>query len=195
MSKDTRYLPALAVRWEENCGGGGYVHLIARPCLIDTTKHQPPGYAIDPTPDTPYGQLEWPAFGFEEYGWMKDLRVHSQGNNSDQPRKLYGWDLEYRPFEVKLSDARIMCKTLERLTKAIEKIEQEWGYTNDLPEFVLRVAKAMKVKYVLFENNYERKERSGYRYQVREPGKEAKYTLEDMVRTWVEAGQPADASA
>jgi hypothetical protein len=174
-------LPVMTVQWDQLAGCYDYVHLAGRFRLLDTHKRD--------SSDTIYGALEYPSTYREAQAWMCDLVIWSQGHNTDQPRKLYGWEPQYRVSTVNLREAERYAKTLRLIDRGLDRLKDEWGHPESYADYLLRVAKVLKVKYMAFKNTPERKERSGYEYQIRDVGYEARYSLDQMIRDWVEAGE------
>jgi hypothetical protein len=89
--------------------------------------------------------------------FVDDLAVHSQitlRNFSDgapcADLKPYGIELRFKPYMVDRNDARNMANTFDKIEKKLEQYNEEFGYCNDdLPGYILRVAKALGIKKFL----------------------------------------------
>ena len=173
-----RYTLALKVEWDKQTAysSGGYVHLIGTPVLLDKSDRT--------NNETLYGDIAWHYYGDDK--WMESLQLHSQGVDSDRPRKLYAWSIRYRDlYSVELQQAELMAKTLKRLEAGMDKLYAQWGACDAYSDYLLRAAKVMKVACCLFpRRNYDGLD---YKYRVTDVGRDAKYAIDSMIRDWSEA--------
>lgn len=182
-SKRSPY-PVMKVYWEQLYGCDGYVHLVGRPCLINPERHD--------SQDTMYGAFDYPWEHDENWGWMRDFAVWSQGENNGEPRRLYAIEPRYGGIHsADYRDIQRMHKAMTKLHKGLDKLEQEWGYAKGFPEMILRVCKVMKIQYIAVKKSPAAEERSGIQYHCYEVGKDAANAIEYLVREWVEAGKVA----
>lgn len=59
---------------------------------------------------------------------LADLQISCQGNNDDQPRNMYGWDIVYRDvFDVDLRRSERMVWLLKRIHQHLERFDAKEG--------------------------------------------------------------------
>jgi len=76
--------------------------------------------------------------------WLDGLQVNSQGNNRDEPRNLYGFDVTYRDvFSIDRRRAEHMAKTLATVEKRMDRVYAQFGSAATIGAYVARVAHAI----------------------------------------------------
>ena len=78
-----------------------------------------------------------------------NLELHAQRNvdrkEKENDPKFYAFHIQYTDvFSVNLGYAETLVKTLRKINRAMEKINENWGYTDDLGTYALRFAKTIK---------------------------------------------------
>lgn len=184
--EDTHLEPVILVDWDKNNCGWGYVHLQGHFRVLDTTKHD--------SRDTIYGEMGYLSIYQQWQAELADLRIHSQGNNKDQPRHLYGITCQWTGRDIELREAERAYKVLKRIDQGLDKINQEWGYYQSFAEYVIRVAKVLKIKWIAVRRTPAAAESTGYTYRLCDVGKEARHALDWMVAEWIKAGEPQAAA-
>jgi hypothetical protein len=88
--------------------------------------------------------------------YVEDLFINSQitkrsiSGEFPEEFKPYGVELRFKPFVVDASSARKMADTFDKIGKKLSQYDEEFGYCNDdLPAYILRVAKALNIKKFL----------------------------------------------
>lgn len=81
---------------------------------------------------------------------LDDLEVSCQYDEKS-PEKLYAFSVEYRSYSVNLDWARVIVKTLEKIEKAMQKLETEWGQPADYGAWVIRVMRVLGIEKVMYQ--------------------------------------------
>jgi hypothetical protein len=135
-----------------------YHHMIATACLVNTD-------AMRPEFGCPKGEVDYPWSHDENFGWMDGFRVNSQINSDERKSGFYGMDCEYRDvYSIGIRKAESMAKWLKKIDKSLEKQQAELGYCRTCAEYIWRVAKACGCKFIVFKNDTERFQRTGWAY-------------------------------
>lgn len=105
-----------------------------------------------------------------DYGYaddhFNDFAVSAYINKDDA--RIYGMFAEYRePFSVDLKRAEGMVKHLRKVTRGMDKLNENDGYVNenDYATYLLRVARIIGIKSFYVRNDREARERSGERWR------------------------------
>lgn len=119
---------------------------------------------------TPTGESSWAPSPFE------DLQVHAQlttyKQRVDRPF-FYGYGYSYRGmYDVDLRRAEVMVKTLRQIGKRMEKLEQTFGYPQDLGAFMTHLTRAI---------GSDASHPFGYAAEARRPG----HTYDDSSWRWL----------
>jgi hypothetical protein len=79
-----------------------------------------------------------------------DLQVTAQidGYQGKHQADFYGRHLGYSSFRVELADAERMVKTLRRLHKRLDALDEKFGTATDMAAFVGRVTDALGAKAI-----------------------------------------------
>jgi hypothetical protein len=163
----------------------GYVHFYARPMGLDTSPE------MRERRNCAEGYLD-KICSLGAWGGMRHLRVWSQGSNGDTPRYLYAQELQFRDlYALDTSELAGMHKVANSIEAYLERERQRDGYPDSFGRFVGRVARALKVKYIAFENTNKA---GGYHYRLRDIGEAINY-INHAVEQWVRAGVNEDAAA
>lgn len=76
--------------------------------------------------------------------YLQDLFITSQGHQSRDERKFYGFAVEYRNVHiVNARDARAMASTLTTIEKRMQKLEEKFGHPASFGAYCARVAEAI----------------------------------------------------
>ena len=98
---------------------------------------------------------------FEPALYLADLQLSCQYHVEDGGvSELYGYRLEYKPYNVELEDAEKMVKTLRKINKKMEGYRQEWGNPQNFGDYAMRFLKAIGAGGVLRQTSRGRG--SGY---------------------------------
>lgn len=155
-------LLALSVRLDIDHGYCSTAHIIAVPVLVDTDVHNKPGNGCAD------GEITYGSSYTEDEAWMQDFQCRCQANTearADGRREFYAWECQYREkFSVELRDAQRMVKVLTKIEKSLEKQAEADGRATCFAEYCFRVAKSLGCKFIVFKNNTERFNGSGYAY-------------------------------
>ncbi len=93
---------------------------------------------------------------------LADLCLSAQ---CDRSGDIYGYRAEYRDvYAVDLARADEMTKTLRRISRGLDKMTAELGYTESFSAFVARVAKILKIQTYGYEASPRAREVSGNRW-------------------------------
>jgi hypothetical protein len=92
--------------------------------------------------------ISWSPYG-DDYPELADLTVRAWAGVDWEG--TYGWEVSYLgPYDVDLAHAEAMVRTLRRITRRLEALDgrpgQDYTPARSFPEYVLRVAKWLKVK-------------------------------------------------
>lgn len=159
----------------------GYVHFYAYPILLDTSKRD--------SHDCYEGTIEY----ISSWGDLKSLYrfyVWSQGQDTDQPRKLYAIEVNYRDLHVlDAQEIAVMHKQMKAVQTSLDKQQKEDGYADSFGRYVGRVAKALKAKYILMEYA-KQPSANGYKFRVLEVG-EGINAINNEVHQWENAAELA----
>jgi hypothetical protein len=145
----------------DNDRGGDYAHIKAH-VVREAVKDR-----INPdTGSKQYNDGE-NATGYRNCKWssdknnalyVEDLFINSQITKRSitgtevpaNEMKPYGVELRFKPYVVDASNARKMSDTFDKIGKKMEQYDEEFGYCNEnLPAYILRVAKALGIKKFL----------------------------------------------
>ena len=84
---------------------------------------------------------------------LNDFACTSQGNDADEPRRLYGFEIEYRNvFTVDRREAERMAKTLRTIDARMDKVIERFGRPTTFGAYLLRVANAIGATRFIFQN-------------------------------------------
>ncbi len=90
----------------------------------------------------------------DEGDYMSSLTIRSQYGTDKGYETAYGWSVEYKDeINVDLPKARAMVKTLGKIERGLKRCAEKWGYINDFPTYVIRIANIMKVAGILVRNS------------------------------------------
>lgn len=114
----------------------GYFKVVGRVCMWDDDRHK----------------VVWPDHQSEYDGLM----VNSTSSRDLSSSPSYGWDVEYRDvYTVDLRRAEMMVRVLRRASKAIDRLNDQFGYAATFGAYVLRAAKALGVKRFMLPSIHE----------------------------------------
>lgn len=86
-------------------------------------------------------------------GGLHNLRISCQGNVEQRDRGVYAWETEYYEASyIDLPRVRAMAKTLETIDRGMKRMAKEWGDPSTYGQYVLRVAKAIGAKELIFQS-------------------------------------------
>jgi hypothetical protein len=75
---------------------------------------------------------------------LEDLRVRSQGNESDRSRSLYGWEvIGHDVYTVDLPKAEALVKTLRTIHARMTRLDEKLGRPTTYGAYLARVAAAI----------------------------------------------------
>lgn len=112
---------------------------------------------------------------------LHGLMVVSQLDNTSHG--AYGWDLEFRAYRIRYSDAERALKAFKRIRSKMGQIEGVFGPPDSYGEFVTRVAAALGIKR-FFITRREGQTWSQGDYQIVDPTG-ARYRIDSWEREWV----------
>lgn len=97
---------------------------------------------------------------------------------------VFGWDVGYdRPFFLTAWMAAAFAKHLAKIERRLEKLGNQFGHPTGFPDYVLRVAQAIKVKGFLLETSHSA---SGIltdsEWRILTPIQAREYLEEDAIR-------------
>lgn len=101
--------------------------------------------------------VSWERLGDAEntQGCLEKLRISCQGNAEQRGRGVYAWEVEYDEVRwLRLQQAKAIVKTLETIDRKMAKAEREWGPPATYGQFVLRVAKAIGAKEMIWQTKH-----------------------------------------
>jgi hypothetical protein len=122
----------------------GFYHCHARPVIIGPTLWEMRYADQQKEPhNVPADRIR--GFGQDDEGtalYLEHFMITSQGD--EQPnteRRLYGWEMEYREvFSVTAYRAERMAKTLDTITRRMQKTAQTFGAPSTFGSYLARVA-------------------------------------------------------
>jgi hypothetical protein len=136
------------------------------------------------------GEVDGPGWSSEQWGEYRDLEIYSQGVDTDTPRRLYGWEVQFeRRSFIRLHEAEEMTRTLRRIERSLEKQKQSYGYPHTFGQFCGRVAIAIGATRFLFQ--HEEPSPDGYVYDVTDLA-HGIGRIDQMVEEWVKEGETAE---
>ncbi|WP_067481775.1 hypothetical protein [Actinomadura hibisca] len=115
-----------------------------------------------------------PLFGFNEpYADYADLHISSY---IVEPLEgsAYGDTISFRPYQVELGRAEPMVKTLRRINRGLERLDQQLGRSPDFATSLIRVAHV--IGCATFAEYFEELRADGSHYRWMDP---------DSVRWWI----------
>lgn len=178
----------------------GYFHVHGSPVIIGPTRQDRldfdryqstlPGPKTIRNPRNDYGRLTNGLY-------LADLRVNSQGNDSDGYRKLYGFDVTYRDvFEVDYEKATRMAKTLTMIRKRLGALDDKFGRPTTYGQFMARVAAAITATKLVFRAEDGRR---GWSYDDSNfkilDISDGVYQIDHMVTEWAAENKPTEETA
>lgn len=118
---------------------------------------------------------------------LGSLRIDSQGRDVDQPRHLYGFDVEYKDvYSVDLRRAEQMAKTLKTIETKTAALEQKYGRPGSFGAYVARIGNAIGADAIVFidakDNGWHNK--NGHRLYNLGDGAAR---IDGIVRAWIDA--------
>jgi hypothetical protein len=114
------------------------------------------------------------------------LTIISQGNNDDNPRHLYGWDLRYRDVGyVDRQRADSMSKTLGTLARKLDQYNRDFGRPATFGAYLARVARAIGAKTFVFPNAGPRYHEEYRRVEIGS----GVWMVDQLVQQWIDAGK------
>ena len=128
----------------------GYFHLRAK--LANIHPHNSETKAYD---NCQYGGVTYGDFAPDSFSAVSELlgklEVYSQGNNDDETRHLYGWQVRMCDiFSLDTDDAKIAFDILTTIDKRVAKEEEKYGRVTSYGQYVGRVARALGCDFILF---------------------------------------------
>lgn len=101
---------------------------------------------VGQTPNGPEWHGASSYFGDQPY--LDSLQVRCQGDNGDTAahRRLYGFEVEYRPFSVDLLRAEAMVKTLRHVERVLQRCADRFGRVDSFADYAVRVAMALGIR-------------------------------------------------
>jgi hypothetical protein len=119
--------------------------------------------------------------------YLDSFRVNSQGNNDDDTRHLYAWEIEYRDvYSIDARKARKMADTLATVEKRMAKVEEKYGRPMTFGAYLLRVADAIGASRFVIPAKVRGS--SDYRYRehsIRDLASGASM-IDGIIRTWID---------
>lgn len=89
------------------------------------------------------GELLNPQSSWDPGYEIADLTVRAQMHPNGAG--FYGYRAEYKPFCVDLAKAESMTRVLRRIGKRMTELDGRFGYVQDLPTFMGRLAEALAI--------------------------------------------------
>ena len=119
--------------------------------------------------------------------YVRDLMLTSQGHKESP--KLYGFGFRYEQVHsVERRDAEIMGKTLKTLERKMDKLHENFGYTESFAEHILRFAQVIKAVRIVFRTPFVAANRDQeWHYRSLSDMKICRWTIDDMIRTLTNA--------
>ena len=121
------------------------------------------------------------------------LRINSQGRDADDPRHLYGWEVEYKDcYSVDLRRAEQMAKTLKTIETRTAKLEEKYGRPGSFGAYVARIANAISADAIVFVDGADSGWHHSNGHRICNLGDGAG-RIDRIVREWIDANmlQPA----
>lgn len=114
----------------------GFFKVVGRVCCWDDNKRK----------------IVWPEHQSEYDGLM----VNSTSSHNMPTSPSYAWDVEFRDvWSVDLRRAEMMVRVLRRVNKAMDRLNDQFGYASTFGAYVLRAAKALGVKRFILPSVHE----------------------------------------
>ncbi len=99
---------------------------------------------------------------------LADLCISALADKSETFGDSYGWSREYRNvFSVDTVRATAMAKQLRALDKGMEKLEREFGYAENFPSYLARVASVLRIRsfgWKVSDGGHGMYDSNGYRW-------------------------------
>lgn len=76
--------------------------------------------------------------------FVEDMQIYAQFETADQSAP-YGGEIVFRPHRVAERDALGMANTFTKLNKALQKLEDKFGYTKNFGDTLIRVASVLGI--------------------------------------------------
>lgn len=130
------------------------------------------------------GDLRNPLFEWSgRYNDVADLEISAlvdTGANPCAGGAPYGLRVSFKPFRVELAQAEAMTKTLRKVQRGLETMDNERGYVRDgdLGTYLTRVAEILGVKHYYVRTTAQMREMTGERYRKLD-GSGLQYWLSD----------------
>lgn len=113
----------------------GFFKVVGRVCFWDDSTRK----------------IVWP----EHQSEFDGLMVNSTSNRTMPSSLSYGWDVEYQVYSVDLRRAETMVRLLRRVNKAMDRLNDQFGYAATFGAYTLRAAKALRVKRFILPSVHE----------------------------------------
>lgn len=131
---------------------GDYFHVLAHPVIIGATAYEM--RMIDSGAKDighiPHERIRNAGDDLVNGLYLGNLRVTSQGNQDASPRRLYGFDVEYRDvFAIDRRSAERMAKTLKTIETRMAKLADKFGHPATFGQYLARVANAIGAKFTV----------------------------------------------
>lgn len=86
----------------------------------------------------------------EEQGdYLSDLVIDAMAKKA-KAHELYSWDFEYlNVYSIKLYDARLMTKTLNKIDRKLKVFQKKWGAPQYYGDYVKRIAYALNIQGII----------------------------------------------
>lgn len=127
-------------RIEKNFNFRNYAHLLASVIYFDKDSRKPRNW----------GEYD----GKKDFEYFHNLFADCQMSADND--HAYGFKVSYHePFRVDIRNCEKMVKTLRKIEKKINKLNDEFGEPRTFGEYVSRFAKAVGAKTVIFYEDYD----------------------------------------
>jgi hypothetical protein len=169
----------------------GFYHAIARPVVIGPTLWEMRYADQQKEPHNgPADRIR--GFSSDDEGtglYLEHLIVSSQGEETAQERRLYGFELEYREvFSVTAHRAERMAKTLDTITRRMQKTAQTFGAPTTFGTYLARVAAAIGATAIIRPSSAPAFADRVYSLA------DGVYSVDRMIEQWTNAGKESAAS-
>lgn len=162
-----------------------FYHVYAHVVTIGTNAYERQRIDRGAATDVPYDRIR--NASDEAYAglYLENLHVDSQGNDDDQTRHLYGFEVRYRDvYTVDQWKAKRMYDTLRTIGTRLEKLDAKYGSAATFGAYLARVAEAIGADAFVFPAGRQR----GWSYSENEQRiediRQGIYAVDGMVRAW-----------
>jgi hypothetical protein len=127
----------------------------------------------------------------KHFEFFDDLVIHCQIGgvcSEGEEMKPYSWGADYQDlYSVGLDGAEKMVKTLRRLEKGLDRIQDKLGYAETYADYVLRVANVLGVKVFVFQRTFNGDQYSANEYDFEYQFASAKHRINMLIDKNIES--------